>query len=159
MIRVSEYVSLGHPDKIADYISQWLLDRYIEHDPDTRYAVEVQIKGWHVTLGGEVSSKYQMSNEEIVSNVRAAVNDIGYTRDYMEKWGYENAICGDLLDVQIFISQQSPDIAQGVDGNRGWGDQGIFHGMATYTPKTCGMPDDHTIAKRLCYQLFHSGLG
>ena len=52
MIRVSEYVSLGHPDKIADYISQWLLDRYIEHDPDTRYAVEVQIKGWHVTLGG-----------------------------------------------------------------------------------------------------------
>lgn len=159
MIRVSEYVSLGHPDKIADYISQWLLDRYIEHDPDTRYAVEVQIKGWHVTLGGEVSSKYTMSNEEIASHVRAAVNDIGYTRDYMAKWGYENTICGDLLEVTIHISQQSPDIAQGVDGNRGWGDQGIFHGMATYTPKTCGMPDDHTIAKRLCYQLFHSGLG
>lgn len=53
MIRFSEYVSLGHPDKIADYISQYLLDRYIEQDPATRYAVEVQIKGSSVTLGGE----------------------------------------------------------------------------------------------------------
>lgn len=52
MIRFSEYVSIGHPDKIADYISQYLLDRYIEHDPQTRYAVEVQIKDWQVTLGG-----------------------------------------------------------------------------------------------------------
>ena len=101
MIRVSEYVSLGHPDKIADYISQWLLDRYIEKDPDTRYAVEVQIKGWHVTLGGEVSSKYEMTAEEIRSHVRDAVNDIGYTREYMEKWGSENTICGDLLDIHI----------------------------------------------------------
>ena len=54
----SEFVSLGHPDKIADYISQYILDRYIEHDPLTRYAVEVQIKGYQVTLGGEVSSKH-----------------------------------------------------------------------------------------------------
>lgn len=53
MIKFSEFVSLGHPDKIADYISQYLLDRYIEQDPDTRYAVEVQIKGYQVTLGGE----------------------------------------------------------------------------------------------------------
>ena len=57
MIKFSEFVSLGHPDKIADYISQYLLDRYIEQYPDTRYAVEVQIKGYQVTLGGEVSSK------------------------------------------------------------------------------------------------------
>ena len=61
MIKFSEFVSLGHPDKIADYISQYLLDRYIEHDPQTRYAVEVQIKGYQVTLGGEVSSKHHFS--------------------------------------------------------------------------------------------------
>ena len=60
MIKFSEFVSLGHPDKIADYISQYLLDRYIEHDPQTRYAVEVQIKGYQVTLGGEVSSKHHL---------------------------------------------------------------------------------------------------
>ena len=58
MIKFSEYVSLGHPDKIADYISQYFLDRYIEQDPQTRYAVEVQIKDWQVTLGGEVSSEH-----------------------------------------------------------------------------------------------------
>ena len=65
MIKFSEFVSLGHPDKIADYISQYLLDRYIEHDPQTRYAVEVQIKGYQVTLGGEVSSKHHFSAQEI----------------------------------------------------------------------------------------------
>lgn len=62
MIKFSEFVSLGHPDKIADYISQYLLDRYIEHDPQTRYAVEVQIKGYQVTLGGEVSSKHHFQH-------------------------------------------------------------------------------------------------
>jgi S-adenosylmethionine synthetase len=64
MLRISEYVSLGHPDKIADYISQYLLDRYITHDPDTRYAVEVQIKDSHVTLGGEVASKAKFTNKQ-----------------------------------------------------------------------------------------------
>lgn len=156
MIRFSEYVSLGHPDKIADYISQWLLDRYIERDPHTRYAVEVQIKDFKVTLGGEVSSTAKFTNEEIASFVRAAVNDIGYTREYMEKWGAENTICGDLLDVSILIRQQSPDIAQGLSG---WGDQGIFFGMASYDKQTNGMPFDHTLAKRLCKALFESGLG
>ena len=158
MIRFSEFVSLGHPDKIADYISQWLLDRYIECDPETRYAVEVQIKDFRVTLGGEVSSKASFTNEQIAAFVREAVNDIGYTREYMAKWGAENTICGDLLDVHVLIRQQSPDIAQGVN-NKGWGDQGIFFGMASYDKQTCGMPYDHTLAKRLCKALFESGLG
>lgn len=93
MIRFSEYVSLGHPDKVADYISQYLLDRYIERDPDTRYAVEVQIKGWHVSLGGEVTSKHKMTVDEIRSHVRAAVNNIGYTRAYMDKSTQSAATC------------------------------------------------------------------
>lgn len=156
MIRFSEYVSLGHPDKIADYISQWLLDRYIEKDPETRYAVEVQVKNNRVTLGGEVSSKASFSDSEIAQFAREAVNDIGYTREYAEKWGLENTICGDLLNVTADINQQSPDIAQGLDG---WGDQGIFFGMASYDRKTCGMPYDHTLAKRLCKALFESGIG
>lgn len=156
MIHFSEYVSLGHPDKIADYISQYLLDRYIEQDPDTRYAVEVQIKGFKVSLGGEISSTHKFSNEEIAGFVRKAVNDIGYTREYMEKWGAENTICGDLLDVSVYINQQSPDIAQGLSG---WGDQGIFFGYAEPLP-VCGyMPKDHSVAKRLCKVLFDSGIG
>lgn len=156
MIKFSEYVSLGHPDKVADYISQYLLDRYIEHDPQTRYAVEVQIKGYQVTLGGEVSSKHRFSAQEIAGFVREAVNEIGYTREYQQRWGAENTICGNLLDVSTYISQQSPDIAQGLDG---WGDQGIFFGYCAFDRSTCGMPYEHTIAKRICKHLFDSGVG
>jgi S-adenosylmethionine synthetase len=156
MIKFSEYVSLGHPDKVADYISQYLLDRYIEHDPQTRYAVEVQIKGHQVTLGGEVSSKHHFSSQDIAGFVREAVNEIGYTRRYQQKWGAENTICGDMLNVSTLISQQSPDIAQGLPG---WGDQGIFFGYASPDRSTCRMPYEHTIAKRICKHLFDSGIG
>lgn len=163
MIRFSEYVSLGHPDKVADYISQYLLDRYIEHDPRTRYAVEVQIKGYHVTLGGEVSSKHRFSAQEIAGFVREAVNEIGYTREYQQRWGAENTICGDVLDVTTYISQQSHDIAQGLDG---WGDQGIFFGyyandksVLSLYGNTFGLSLEHALAKRLCHSLFYSGIG
>lgn len=156
MIKFSEYVSLGHPDKIADYISSYMLDRYIERDPATRYAVEVQIKNWRVTLGGEVSSKCSFSRDEIAAHVRAAVNEIGYTREYLSEWGDENTICGDLLEVESLITQQSTDIARGLNG---WGDQGIFFGHATYMPKTGFMPLDYTLARRLNKALFESGIG
>lgn len=156
MLKFSEYVSLGHPDKIADYISQYLLDRYIEQDPDTRYAVEVQIKNYRVTLGGEVSSKARFTGAQIRNFVRAAVNEIGYNREYMHRWGGDNTICGDLIEVESLINQQSPDIAQGLSG---WGDQGIFFGYAEPFEASGYMPKDHAIAKRLCRVLFDSGLG
>lgn len=156
MLKFSEYVSLGHPDKIADYISQYILDKYIASDPLTRYAVEVQIKNFRVTLGGEVSSKVTFSTKDIREFVREAVNEIGYTREYMEKWGAENTICGDLLEVECLINQQSRDIAQGLTG---WGDQGIFFGYAEPNAEYGYMPKDHSIAKRLCKELFESGIG
>ena len=161
MIKFSEYVSPGHPDKVADYISQYLLDRHIERDPLTKYAVEVQIKGYHVTLGGEVSSRHRFSAQEIAQFVREAVNEIGYTRDYQQIWGAENTICGDMLNVSVYISHQSPDIAQGLDG---WGDQGIFFGYYAYKKQvlpinTFGLSLEHALAKRLCHGLFVSGLG
>lgn len=151
MLRFSEYVSPGHPDKVADYISEYLLDRYIEQDPNTRYAVEVQIKGRHVTLGGEVSSEAKFSKADIVRFVSEAVAEIGYTPEYAEAWGKGNAISSGDLQVTIHIGQQSPEIAQGL---KGWGDQGIFFGMACPNEKTCFMPLDHTIAKRLCLDLY-----
>ena len=146
---------------MADYISQYLLDRYIERDPLTKYAVEVQIKGYHVTLGGEVSSRHRFSAQEIAQFVREAVNEIGYTKDYQQIWGAENTICGDMLNVSVYISHQSPDIAQGLDG---WGDQGIFFGYYAYKKQvlpinTFGLSLEHALAKRLCHGLFVSGLG
>ena len=151
MIHFSEFVSPGHPDKIADYISQYLLDRYIEQDPNVRYAVEVQIKNSMVVLAGEISSKITFSNGYIEELVRKAVRDIGYTRDYQNYWGSQNTICADELKVYVNISQQSPDIAQGLSG---WGDQGIFYGMAEYNCETEYMPTDYTYARRLCKDLF-----
>lgn len=128
-MRTSEYVSLGHPDKVADYISEYLLDRYLEQDPSTRYAVEVQIKGIRVCLGGEVTSKASFGPLQIEEFVKAAVREIGYTKEYADKWGRDNVISAEDIQCYAFISQQSPDIAQGVDRN-GWGDQGIFFGYA-----------------------------
>lgn len=144
-MRTSEYVSLGHPDKIADYISEYILDRILEQDPNARYALEVQIKDKFVTLGGEITTKASISAEKWV---KEAVEEIGYTKKYAEKWGKENTICSDDLQVRVLFSTQSPDIAQGVNRD-GWGDQGIFFGYAENNPDTNYMPLDHFLAKEL----------
>ena len=155
MFKTSEYVSTGHPDKVADFISCFLLDRYLEQDPMTRFALEVMIKDNIVSLGGEITSKASYSEADIAALVRVAVNQIGYTRAYQLLWGEENTISGDNVLVGMQISQQSPDIAQGVDKS-GWGDQGIFWGMATNTPETGYMPKDHWLAKKIGKHLYDS---
>ena len=158
MLQTSEWVSLCHPDKIADYISSYLLDRYIERDPKTRFAVEVMVKDQIVTLGGEIASEADFGDDEIAAFVRKAVNEIGYTREYQRQWGRENAICGDEMEVYPLLGRQSPDIGQGVDRDA-WGDQGIFHGMAVNCPECGHMPKDYYLARRLGRDLFKSGLG
>ena len=158
MLRTSEWVSLGHPDKIADYISCYLLDRHLERDPKTRFAVEVMVKDQIVTLGGEIASEADFSDDELTAFVRQAVNEIGYTRMYQEKWGRENTICGDQMEVYPLLGRQSPDIGQGVDRDA-WGDQGIFFGMALDRPSSGNMPRDHYLARKLGQALFKSRLG
>lgn len=154
-MKISEYVSLGHPDKIADYISEYILDRLIEQDPNTRYALEVQIKDNFVTLGGEVTTNAKADYE---TWVKEAVADVGYTKEYANKWGAGNTLNSDLLDVCCHISTQSNDIAQGVNAD-GWGDQGIMFGMAVNSPETDYMPKDFYLAKKLGQALFNSNLG
>ena len=158
MLQTSEWVSLGHPDKVADYISSYLLDRHLERDPDTRFAVEVQIKNEYVTLGGEITSRAEFTPNEIAEMVRVALRQIGYTRHYQEQWGLENTICADDIVVTAHITRQSPDIAQGVDRD-GWGDQGIFWGMAVDDPMTNRMPADHYLARYIGESVVRSGLG
>jgi len=153
MIQTSEWVSCGHPDKMADFISCYILDRYLTVDPMTRFALEVQIKDQHVTLGGEITSKAEFSPDEITAFVRTAVELIGYTQAYQKKFGIENTICGSELLVTQHISQQSPDIAQGVN-NGGWGDQGIFFGMAVNSPETDFMPKDWYLARKIGKHLY-----
>lgn len=154
-MRTSEYVSIGHPDKIADYISEYILDRLIEQDPHTRYALEVQIKDEDVNLAGEITTKAKTDYDKWV---KEAVKDIGYTADYALKWGTVNTISADDLKIHKYISQQSSDIAQGVD-NDAWGDQGIFWGMATNNQNCLFLPSDYFLARRLCQELYNSSVG
>lgn len=126
MQKTAEAVSLGHPDKICDYISSYILDRMIEQDEHVRYAVEVMLKGNTAILGGEVTGKIQL--KKIEEYVKKALAEIGYTKEYSARWG-DNAINPDKLKVINLIGAQSVEIGQGVD-KAGWGDQGIFVGYA-----------------------------
>ena len=126
MQRTAEAVSIGHPDKTADYISSYILDRLIEQDPHTRYAVEVMIKDNTVVLGGEVTTSALLG--ELTTYVKSALSDIGYDERYASIWG-KYAIDPAQIKVINMIGVQSADIAQGVDQD-GWGDQGVFVGYA-----------------------------
>ncbi len=121
----SESVSEGHPDKMADQVSDALLDAIIEQDKFGRVAVETMIKTGMVVLAGEVSTTASIEVEQIVRDV---VTDIGYTSSSV---GFDGATCA----VLNAIGEQSSDIAMGVDEaedkEQGAGDQGLMFGYAT----------------------------
>ena len=126
MIKTAEAVSLGHPDKTADYISSYILDRFIEHDNHVHYAVEVMVKGNTVVLGGEICSSFD--NAPFEQYIKEALREIGYDERYAAIWG-DKAIDVNKVKVIDLTNRQSCEIAQGVN-NDGWGDQGVFVGYA-----------------------------
>lgn len=153
--KTSEWVSLGHPDKMADYVSEYILDRLIEQDEDTRYGLEVQIKSGHISLAGEIKTNACCSVDAFERWAKEAINEIGYTSEYVGKFGGK-AISGKNMNVSCNISCQSPDIAQGVDNN-GWGDQGIFFGyFCNETPEGQGM--EYQLAKMIGTKLYEKAL-
>ncbi len=126
MQKTAEAVSLGHPDKIADYISSYILDRMIEQDSHVKYATEVMIKDNTVALGGEITGHVSVDN--LGAYVVAALDEIGYNREYATRWG-ARTINPDKIKIINMIGVQSPDINRGVVCD-GWGDQGVFVGYA-----------------------------
>ncbi len=121
----SESVSEGHPDKIADQISDAMLDAILKQDPSARVACETFIKTGMVVLGGEISTSAWVDQEDLVRNV---VNEIGYNHGDL---GFDGSTCAVLSS----IGKQSPEIAQGVDESsareQGAGDQGLMFGYAS----------------------------
>ena len=126
MQKTAEAVSVGHPDKTADYISSYILDRMLEQDKHVKYAVEVLIKNNTVVLAGEVSGNVNTNNLD--TYVKQALSEIGYDEQYHAIWG-KYTIDPAQINVINLISEQSVDINRGVQDN-GWGDQGVFVGYA-----------------------------
>ena len=128
MQRTAEAVSIGHPDKTADYISSYILDRVIEQDSRAKYAVEIMVKGDTVVLGGEVSTNAKIG--DLTEYVKQALVEIGYDDRYSAIWG-EFTVNPSQIKIINLIGLQSADIAQGVAAD-GWGDQGVFVGYACH---------------------------
>ena len=127
-ILTSESVGEGHPDKVADRISDTVLDAYLARDPKARVACETLVTQGFACIAGEIRSTASLDQDEIRQLARAAIADIGYTEP-------DGRFSADEIDIDVRIQEQAGEIARAVDKQdaraQGAGDQGMMFGYAT----------------------------